>query len=262
MLLYEPPPTQGDLHFRLFGFPARVSPLFWVVTCIMGLGSGGRGTPPGELLAWVGVVFVSIVVHELGHAFVQRHFGGRPRIVLHGLGGLAICDDCDRAPRSQILISLAGPAAGFLLAAVTLALIKSRGHYVGLSWSGEILPRDISLLPPDGIQLVKPWLYWQSFPSASANTLLRKILFVNIVWGLVNLLPVYPLDGGRVAREVCTLGNPRRGVALSLQISIVAAVMMAAFAALRWQSLYGAMMFGYLAYSNYQSLQAYQRNTW
>ena len=114
MLLTEPPLSQGDLHLRLFGIPVRVHPLFWVVTVIMGLRGGDeKGTPPAQLLIWVAIVFVSILVHELGHAFLQRRFGGRPWITLHGFGGLASCDDDDSSPRSQILIALAGPVAGF-----------------------------------------------------------------------------------------------------------------------------------------------------
>jgi Zn-dependent protease len=82
------------------------------------------------------------------------------------------------------------------------------------------------------------------------------------LWGLINLLPVYPLDGGRVAREICTLGNPRRGIVLSLRISMVVAALMAAIAALSWNSLYTAILFGYLAYSSYRTLEAYQRSVW
>ena len=94
----------------------------------VGLG-GPRARRRLEFLIWVAVVFVSILVHELGHAFTQRHFGGHPWITLHALGGLASCDDCDRRPSSQILISLAGPAAGFLLAAVIVMILAATGHF-------------------------------------------------------------------------------------------------------------------------------------
>ena len=75
----------------------RVSPWFWVITVLLGLNTDGQ-TPPLELIIWIAVVFVSILVHELGHAFTQRHFGGQPWITLYGMGGLASCDDCDRRP--------------------------------------------------------------------------------------------------------------------------------------------------------------------
>jgi Zn-dependent protease len=257
MLLTEPPPSQGDLHFRVFGIPVRVHPFFWLVTVVMGLSGGKEGTPPAELLIWVAVVFVSILVHELGHAFLQRRFGGRPWITLHGIGGLASCDDCDRSPRSQILISLAGPAAGFLLAAIVVAIVQSSGHALGWIRDGQFLPAGTS-----GFGVFGVIVYWDAFAAQAANSLLRNILFVNIIWGLVNLLPVYPLDGGRISRELCTLKNPRRGIVLSLRMSIVTAVLMAAIGAISWQSPYTALMFGYLAYLNYQTLQAYRENRW
>ena len=123
MLLGEPPPTQADLHFRVFGIPVRVHPLFWIVTLFLGLAAARRPIRC-ETLIWVAVVFVSILVHELGHALMQRYFGGHPWITLYGFGGLASCNDCDRSPRSQILISLAGPVAGFLLAASSSLVVS------------------------------------------------------------------------------------------------------------------------------------------
>ena len=112
-MLGEPPPTPADLHFRLFGFPIRVHPFFWVVILILGMGGlGGGQADPVETLIWVAVAFISILVHELGHAVLQRRYGGHPWITLYGMGGLSSCDDCDRSPVSQILISAAGPVAG------------------------------------------------------------------------------------------------------------------------------------------------------
>ena len=73
------------------------------------------------------------------------------------------------------------------------------------------------------------------------------MLWVNVAWGLINLLPVYPLYGGRVAREVLTLRQPRQGIVWSYQLSVVAAGAMALYGAFAWQSLFIALMFGYLA---------------
>lgn len=256
MFLSEPPPTQGDLHFRIFGFPVRVHPFFWLVTGIMGLSSGDEGTAPSALLTWVAVVFVSILVHELGHAVMQRRFGGRPWITLYGLGGLASCDDCDRSPRSQIIISLAGPVAGFILAAVCIALVRLSGREISWAHIEQVSGGMVHAA------FLGRELYWQPFPTKLANLLLFQVLWVNILWGLINLLPIYPLDGGRISRELFTLKNPRDGIVLSLQVSAVAAILMAIVGAVMWQSMYTAMMFGYLAYSNYQTLQAYRSNQW
>jgi Zn-dependent protease len=255
MLLAEPPPTQADIHFRLAGIPIRVHPFFWLVTLVMGLGGSGD-TRPEELLTWILVVFISVVVHELGHAFLQRRFGGRPWITLHGIGGMASCDDCDDRPRSQILIALAGPAAGFLLAALIFVVIRLTGRAAG--WT-------VSSIRPAGFidySLLGGLLFFEPFGSTIANNFILNMLWVNIVWGLVNLLPVYPLDGGRVAREVLTLRHPRRGIIWSYQLSMAAGAAMAVYGLFAWQSLFVAVMFGYLAYSSYQALQAYQRNYW
>jgi Zn-dependent protease len=86
------------------------------------------------------------------------------------------------------------------------------------------------------------------------------LLQVNIMWGLINLLPVYPLDGGQIAREIFTLASPRAGIIQSLQLSVGAAVLMAVYALTR-QLYFTCAMFGFLAYGSFQTLQMY-RNHW
>lgn len=243
MFLAEPPPSQADLHFRVFGIPVRVHPWFWIISLLMGI-SGNGPADPMATLEWVAVVFFSILIHELGHAFTQRHFGGRPRITLYSLGGLASCDDCDRSPRSQILISLAGPAAGFLFAAGLLAAIRLAGHHVEYGGFSGL----VGVFVPA----------WEPFESRLADRLIFDLLYVNIFWGLVNLLPIYPLDGGRVSRELFTLNHPRHGIVQSLWVSVIAGGIMAAFGLSR-NSIFVTFMFGYLAYASYQTLRAYEQ---
>ena len=139
MFSFEPPRTAYDVHFHIAGIPVRVHPFFWLATLILGSNSwsaNGNADPDAglKLLIWVGVMFVSILVHELGHSVVMRYFGQTPRIVLHMLGGLAIADTdflsrraARRTPQQQILISLAGPGAGFVLAALTAAWVTALG---------------------------------------------------------------------------------------------------------------------------------------
>jgi stage IV sporulation protein FB len=248
MFLGEPPSTQADLHFRLFGFPVRVHPFFWVVTLLLGL--GGEVADPINTLIWVAVVFVSILVHELGHAFLQRYYGGEPRLTLYSFGGLASCDDCDRSPRAQILISLAGPGAGFLLAGIVVTVLAATGQFRGF---------EASLIPVDWVPF--DLRYLQQYEKFSPrDTLIWDLLQVNILWGILNLLPIYPLDGGRIARELFTLNNARAGIIQSLQLSIGTAVLVAIYALVN-QSIYTCIMFGVLAYGNFQTLQNY-RGSW
>ena len=84
MFLFQaPPPTRFDLCFSVAGFPIRVHPLFWLMTILFGASSGS----PAKLLGLVIAVFVSITIHELGHAFALRRYGQESQIILHLTGG-------------------------------------------------------------------------------------------------------------------------------------------------------------------------------
>ena len=73
-------------HFRIFGIPVRVEPFFVVVAALFGI----RLEPLWVVFAWVVIVFVSVLVHELGHAVTYRALGQRSAIVLHGFGGFTV----------------------------------------------------------------------------------------------------------------------------------------------------------------------------
>jgi stage IV sporulation protein FB len=237
LILGEPPPTPADIHFRLFGIPVRVHPFFWLMALILGLGGNPR---PELVLLWVLVVFVSIIVHEMGHALTQRYFGGHPWITLYGFGGLASCNDCDRSPRAQLLILFAGPVAGFLFAGVVVLVLTALGRLVGF---------ELDWIP----------VRWELFGSF-LDYAVAYLLLVNILWGLLNLLPVYPLDGGQIAREIFTLGSPRRGIILSLRLSVATAAAVAALAVV-YGEIYMGVMFGLLSFGSWQTLERYRNQS-
>ena len=248
MFLAEPPQTQYDLHFQLFGIPVRVHPFFWLAGVILGASSGDST----GLFIWVGVLFVSIVIHEFGHAFTMRYYGESPRVVLYMMGGLAIADSsawsvgygkASRSPQNQILISAAGPGAGFLFAALILIVIVMSGGQVSFVQSFPFF-----------------WDFELSIPRADNPYLYRivdSLLYVNICWGLVNLLPVYPLDGGQISREVC-MHMYSDGVVRSLWLSVFAGGGMAVAGLLFFHQMFIAILFGLLAYSSYMTLQQYR----
>jgi Zn-dependent protease len=251
VLLAEPPRTNYDLHFRLLGIPVRVHPFFWLVA----LFSGAReGVTPKETFVWMVALFISIVIHEMGHAVAILYYGFRPWITLHWLGGLASHDPGysdsygsyagpSTRPMTQIVISLAGPAAGFLFAGLVVALIFIAGAEVRFDLGGPYL---------------FDW-YFSDVGSRNLLYLLNDLIFINIFWGLINLLPVYPLDGGQVSRELFLLANPQRGIEWSLQLSIFAAIGMAVYAMLRFtQPIFVVMLFAFLAFASYQALMAYR----
>jgi membrane-associated protease RseP (regulator of RpoE activity) len=229
------------LNFVLFGFPVRIHPFFWLMTAIL----GARRESLKLIAIWIVAVLVSILVHELGHAVAMQFYGMRPWITLYGMGGLTSSGPVAAAMAGrrlgrfgQIVISAAGPLAGFLLAAALAGVIFAAGGGADfhLQDFGHMYDR------PGHIEL--SWL-------------LSDMLFVCVFWGLVNLLPIYPLDGGQITQEVLLLANPRDGVRQSLLLSMITAGLLAVVVAVQWREWYLAFFFGYFAYSNYMALQAY-----
>lgn len=254
MLFAEPNSTPYDFRFQVLGFPVRVHPLFWLMALIVGFGfSGGVGI---GLLFGIGVVFVSILVHELGHAIMFRRFGSECHIVLHAFGGLAIPGQEEgpdswgysarksRQPtlQEQIIISFAGPAAGFILAGLTIIAVQLAGGRFEID-------REF------GIPYPRPMLGGALAENIHLYFLVQALLYINIWWGLMNLLPVYPLDGGQIAMSMLVLQDPWRGVEKALWISTVTGAIIAGLSALLLRELYLTMLFGSLAYSSYMALQ-------
>jgi stage IV sporulation protein FB len=193
VLLLEPAPTPYDLRWRMFGTPVRVHPMFWVVAVWLGwdfLAEGGLG----YLLLWVVCVFVSLLVHEFGHVWMGRLFGAWGYIVLYTFGGLAVGSKDLRRRWQRIAVSLAGPLLQLLLyvAAALASGLDHRYHFTdGAGGAGPYILEAIGMM-----------------------------ILINFYWPLLNLLPVWPLDGGQVAREVCEAVFGRMGVSVSLGISL------------------------------------------
>ena len=218
-------PTPFDLRFTLFGIPVRVHPLFWLVSAAM----GWTGFDHKYTVIWVVCVFISILIHELGHALTAQYFGWPPHIVLYSFGGYASYQPgWGYTTLRRILIGFAGPMAGFLFYGIIFLVRQS---YLN--------------------QLVHP--------GSPASYALRSLEHINLWWGLVNLLPVYPLDGGQIGRELLVKWNPANGVRLSLQLSLIFGGLVAI---LFYQhgDTYAALLFGALAVENLMSLSGPRHN--
>lgn len=239
MLIAEPPRTPYDLHFSVLGIPVRVHPLFWLSAVLLGM-NGSKGEPILVAL-WVLAVFLSVLVHELGHALAARAHGWEPWITLQTFGGLASYRPTYRSPRAVLIITLAGPFAGFLFASLIVVSVRLLGFPVMFQLGG-----------PAGLSLF-------AGPLANLNTtlLVNDLLWINIFWGIINLLPVYPLDGGQVARTLLSLTSRGDAIRQSLQLSVVTGAAVAVYALLRLNDGYLCMFFAMLAFSSYQTLQLF-----
>jgi Zn-dependent protease len=245
MIFQALPPTRYDLRFSIGEIPVRVHPLFWLIALLLG-SSGDLLTIP----VWIVVVFVSILIHELGHALAFRFYGIRSQIVLHAMGGLTIPEttpwgtgwaSVSPNPRQQIIISLAGPFAGFSFAVLIMAITVLTGGSLLTSNLFGFIPLPLTALMPFGGRVL--------------SIFMTMLLFVNVFWGIFNLLPVYPLDGGQVTRNALIQYDPRDGVRKSLWVSVIAGGVIALVGGFLMDSVYIALLFGVLAFQSYQSLQ-------
>lgn len=258
MILAEPSRTPYDFQFAVFGFHVRVTPFFWLVMAILGyelavsFDAGLQDESPGMaglLLMWISAVFLSVLIHELGHAFAMRRYGRHAYIVLYHFGGLAIPDTMSSVslpgrygrPHNQIVISAAGPAAQLLLAAVILVGLQL-GNFRSIAF--HTWPLDLFIPPPEGRPL----------PSATLDVMLFFLVMPSIYWALFNLLPIYPLDGGHISRELFTMVNGPSGFRHSLIVSIVTCAVVAMYF-YSTGSVFNAMFLISFAVSNYQLLQ-------
>lgn len=224
-MIVEPPPSRADLQWRMLGLPVRVTPWFWLSTLVLGYDA----SPDVDmLLAWIACVFVAILVHELGHALTARAFGAKGgRIVLYAFGGLAI-NGGGLKRWQRIVECFAGPGAGFVLFGLVLLLTRF-----------VVDPTTMSPL---------------------ARVALVNIEYVCLWWGLVNLIPVYPLDGGQIAQELLLWRRSHDGLSLSFKLSMaVAAIASIGFGVLwvRGQgSSFPVVLFVLLGVTNYLALRA------
>ena len=251
MLLAEPQPTPADWQFELAGIRVRVSAWFWLAAALLGWGicqslaRGDQRALIGYLILWAGVVLISILVHEMGHALAYRFFGQGAHIVIYNFGGLAIPEMWGRPvrlkPIQRMVVSAAGPLAQLSLAAAIVVVFKVGGYAVPfpIASVGEAL--DLY----QGQRIDSPQLFAG----------LMFLLWVNIFWPLLNLLPVPPLDGGQMVRE----GMLSMGVADAQRIAGLVGVATGALVAYWAYTLgetYLGIMFAILAASCWQGLTA------
>lgn len=211
-------PTEFDLNFSMFKIPVRVHVTFWIAAAVL---SWYPGVDAANVIISMLCILFSILVHELGHALMTQAFGWSPSIVLYYGGGYATT--VRHSTWKSIAVSAAGPAAGFTLfgiAFVTSVVLRATNT--------EVHP------------LVEQALW--------------VLIFINLIWNVFNLLPIYPMDGGQITREYLMWLIPRNGVKYSLIISMIAAAGIFALA-ITWNfTLMGiwVILFGVQNYQEYQ----------
>lgn len=209
------------LDFKLGSIPLQIQGRFFLMALLLGLNE----RDPARLAVWVAVVLVSVIVHEMGHALMGMAFGYRPAIVLHGMGGHTTFGEgrWTETTTKSVLISFAGPAAGFVLAAIVVG-VQMAGFHPAQPMAGYAL---------------------------------RLLLLVNIGWGIFNLFPMLPLDGGNIMRSLLGPLAKQRAEKIARIVSLIVAAGLGLYAlkGSQWWLLYLAALYGY------QNFQAYRGAT-
>lgn len=204
------------LRFSLFGIPVRIGISVVVVLGFIGWNLGDWR----HIALFVVVGLVSVLVHELGHAVAARFVGHRPSISLAGLGGVTTYEG-ETSRWQQLGITFAGP------------LVQIVGGIVGLQFVEGFGVSPAAPLPEFAVQV---WVV------------------VSILWGVLNLVPILPLDGGQLLRDLLPFAPATR-----TRAALVVSVVLAA-AALLWALTSGdvwiALLAGLLGWTNLQQLLA------
>lgn len=152
--------------------------VLWIAFSAWSAGAGLAGAVTA--VAFLLAVFFCVVLHEFGHALAARQLGIRTRhITMYPIGGLAMLDRIPRKPAHELAIALAGPVVNAVIAlAIGAGLFLADGFGAGISGN------------------------------PMQNSFLINLLAANIVLAVFNLLPAFPMDGGRVLRSVLAMGLP------------------------------------------------------
>ncbi len=161
--------TVGNL--RVFGVPIRLHFTFvLLLVFLISIGLGGKQSGAATAV-YILALFASVLLHEIGHVLVARWYGiGTREIVMFPIGGVSRLENQPKA-RQELLIVAAGPLVNLLIAVILLATQRN------------FVPLETLRVPTD------------------AN-LIQRIAMGNLLLGLFNLLPAYPMDGGRILRSV------------------------------------------------------------
>ncbi len=201
MLLSEPRATRWDLHGRVFGAEVRIRPLFWGSCVLLGVifyrdpDFGGMAM----FWSWIAAVLISLLAHEICHVLAARFLGARVRIVLSGMGGNVFGLDAQKRWQ-RVLILLAGPLGNVL--------------FLGILWGITA-----ASLPGDWRVFLAPYVW--------------LLMWINAFWAVLNLLPLWPLDGGQCAVEIGDALLGRRGQTAALLLSLLVCLLLS-FTVVGW----------------------------
>jgi len=196
------------LTFTLFRFPIQLHWSFAIVFLFV-LDSE---LPLVAMLLWAVTVFVSILIHELGHAFTARHYGGDvDSVLIYAMGGLTRWRRRHGRAGHRFLISAAGSGVQILFGLAVFGIAKQ-----GLLGDAA----ELSMRTP-----VQVTFWWAGFREYYVAYIAGAFVWVSVFWGLLNWVPIAGLDGSHMLREFMVKINPETGVLHSKIIGLIFSVL-------------------------------------
>lgn len=193
---------------------------------------------------WMLVACFSILVHEYGHALTARKLsGGRNEIKLWAMGGLAYHDGGRPTRRSRLWTIAMGPGAGIALFLLTcIAILLSYGTTTGPLVIQGLVTHQIPADPTR--EMIR--LFVEQPPLLRVFDML---IWINFWWSLVNLLPVFPLDGGQF------YSTWTGKTLLAYKVGAIVGAIVAVLGLVVFKDWYVGLLFGFLAFQNYKRLE-------
>lgn len=209
------------MEFRIGRIPVKVHGAFAITAILLSLST----QDPARIAIFAVVMFISVLLHELGHAVTGIVFGLSPRIDLHAMGGTTSWPEGRKIGWGKsMLISAAGPFTGIIVGGAT---------FVAMMFSGA----------PEN-----------PYAAAAASA----FVWINAVWGVFNLAPMMPLDGGNIMLAALQMITKGKGEKPTRYISIVVAAV-CGLLALRASYTWGAVLSGLFLFRNVQALRQVDR---
>lgn len=235
MWVYNP---RAVIYFSLFGVQVKIHPSIWVTLAVMAfmLCGGEQGVLGMSLFVVAG--FLCIFAHELGHALSGRWLGAcRPQIDIEWLGGSCTNNVCSLSRMGLVITALAGPLASLtLILPVLIWLFLAYDTLDGATL--RLVAMVYGIVPASVLELGPP----------KVVLFCTYVVQVAVWWSLLNLLPIFPLDGGVVMHHL--IHSPRKMHIFSITI---AALLAAIFFALGLYAMFFILLF--LIFTNYHGLK-------
>jgi Zn-dependent protease len=192
---------------------------FWILPIWIFLSASGLGGAVASSL-FIFAIFGCVVLHELGHALTARYFQiGTRDITLYPIGGVASLERLPRQPSHELAIALAGPAVNVVIAAILFVLIA----IAGIGTQGM-------------------------FFSFTGGSFILNLLFVNVALVVFNMLPAFPMDGGRVLRALLAMRLPYlRATEIAVRVGQVVAIALGLFGIFSGGTLMFVALFVFMA---------------